>query len=153
MIATKIRAPISGWPTRDRALLIADPSPEFRPGIEPISVLVRGATTIAIPSAERDADRQDVDQGVRPAGSSVAGPAEVGLPTAPTSAGIRASQSWPAATISGPATRKIRDPESGGQAADPGRQQGDEEPGRQADDRGTGRAVAERPLVQQGSVR
>ena len=39
-MATKISAPRRGWPTRDRALLIADPSPEWLAGIEPISVLV-----------------------------------------------------------------------------------------------------------------
>ena len=41
---------MSGWPTREIELLIADPSPENRPGTEPISVLVSGATTHEMPT-------------------------------------------------------------------------------------------------------
>src|SRR5262245_62740277 len=46
-------APMSGWPTREIELLIAAPSPEKRPGTEPINVLVSGATTHEIPSPNR----------------------------------------------------------------------------------------------------
>ena len=49
----KMSAPSSGWPTRAIELLIADPSPEKRPEIEPISVLVSGATTSEMPSPNR----------------------------------------------------------------------------------------------------
>ena len=49
----KMSAPRSGWPTREIELLIADPRPEKRPEIEPISVLVSGATTHEIPSPNR----------------------------------------------------------------------------------------------------
>ena len=45
----KITAARIGWPTREMALLIADPRPELRDGIELISVLVSGATTSEIP--------------------------------------------------------------------------------------------------------
>ena len=44
-MAMKMIAPRSGWPTREIELLMADPIPEKRPEIEPISVLVSGATT------------------------------------------------------------------------------------------------------------
>ena len=49
-MAMKMSAPSSGWPTREIELLMADPMPEKRPEIEPISVLVSGATT------QRDAE-------------------------------------------------------------------------------------------------
>ena len=64
LTAMKMTAPSSGWPTREIALLIADPSPEKRPGTEPISVLVSGATTSEMPSAEQDRRGQDVEQSV-----------------------------------------------------------------------------------------
>src|SRR5262245_39026637 len=96
-------APTNGWPTRDTALLIADPRPAFRVGIEPISVLVNGATTNAIPSPNRmvaGSTSMNTDGG----GTSVAGSSndashgcEVG--------GILAHQSIAADMISGPATR------------------------------------------------
>jgi len=43
-------APRSGVPTRDTALLIAEPRPALRVGIELMSVLVSGATTSEMPS-------------------------------------------------------------------------------------------------------
>ena len=52
-MAMKMIAPSSGWPTREIELLMADPIPEKRPEIEPISVLVSGATTHEIPSPNR----------------------------------------------------------------------------------------------------
>ena len=48
-------APRSGWPTREIELLMADPTPEYRPEIEPISVLVKGATTNEMPTPNRSA--------------------------------------------------------------------------------------------------
>ena len=45
----KMSAPSSGWPTRAIELLMAEPIPEKRPEIEPIKVLVRGATTHEMP--------------------------------------------------------------------------------------------------------
>ena len=68
----KMIAPSSGWPTREIELLIADPSPENRPGIEPISVLVSGATTIEMPRPKsRIAGRTSIS--VETGGISVAG--------------------------------------------------------------------------------
>ncbi len=71
-------------------------------------MLVSGATTIAIPSPNA------MFAGSTSTIASSGGISVEGLPSSACHgsdvAGIRASQSWPAATISGPATRKIRDP-------------------------------------------
>ena len=104
----KITAPRSGCPTRDRALLIAEPRPEFRAGIELISVLVSGATTIPIPTPNAMfAGRTSIR-------ASTGGIRVMGRPSSAShgcvEAGMRASHSWPAATTSGPTTRKMRDP-------------------------------------------
>ena len=107
-MATKISAPRRGWPTRDRALLIADPSPEWLAGIEPISVLVSGATTIEIPIPNR------ITAGRTSMSTSTGGMRVSGRPRSAShgaeDAGIRAYQSKAAAMMSGPATRKIRGP-------------------------------------------
>src|SRR5258706_14855342 len=42
-------AAISGWPTRDSALLIAEARPALRTGTEPMSAVVSGATSIEMP--------------------------------------------------------------------------------------------------------
>ena len=42
-------AATSGWPTRDRALLIAEAMPELRTGTELMSAVVSGATSSEIP--------------------------------------------------------------------------------------------------------
>ena len=49
----KMSAPSSGWPTRAIELLMAEPIPEKRPEIEPIKVLVSGATTHEMPRPKR----------------------------------------------------------------------------------------------------
>ena len=96
-------APTSGWPTRDRALLIADPSPAFLVGIEFISVLVSGATTSEIPrpnrvSAGSTSTRTDIGGSSVERSSSVASHgSDVGV--------IRANGSMPTAMISGLITR------------------------------------------------
>ena len=64
----KMSAPSSGWPTREIELLMAEPRPEKRPEIEPISVLVSGATTHEMPSPKQDGVGQDVDERVESAG-------------------------------------------------------------------------------------
>ena len=64
----KISAPSNGWPTREIELLMAEPIPEKRPEIEPIRVLVSGATTHEIPSPNRSDVGKDVDQRDRSAG-------------------------------------------------------------------------------------
>src|SRR3954471_3482820 len=104
----KMRAPRSGWPTREIELLIADPTPEYRPEIEPIKVLVSGATTKEIPRPNRSAyGRMSVivsSGGMRLAGSLI--DAFHGA----ESAGIREYHRRPVAIRSGPATRKRREP-------------------------------------------
>ena len=101
-------APRSGWPTRAIALLMADPSPENRSGIELISVFVSGATTQAMPIPNsRTAGRMSTmnvdrrDQRRRSIGAACHG-AEL--------AGRRANHSSPAAMNSGPAVRNGRAP-------------------------------------------
>src|ERR1700674_3895011 len=46
----KISAPASWGPTREIALLIAEPTPEFRTGIDVSSAVVSGATMIMTPT-------------------------------------------------------------------------------------------------------
>src|SRR5919201_3343627 len=46
---TKINAPASCGPTREMALLIAEPRPEWRTGTEVINAVVSGATMTMIP--------------------------------------------------------------------------------------------------------
>src|ERR1700704_4458630 len=97
-------APTSGVPTRDSALLIAEPMPALRVGIELISVVVRGGTTREIPSPNR------ISAGRPATKSAPGGPRLAGPPTdarhGDDVAGMRAHQRTPAAMISGPATRK-----------------------------------------------
>src|ERR1700704_6295216 len=49
----KISAPASWGPTREIALLIAEPTPELRTGTEVISAVVSGATIIISPTPNR----------------------------------------------------------------------------------------------------
>src|SRR6266508_5916257 len=99
----KITADRSGWPTREIALLIAEPRPALRTGTELIRVLVNGATTSEMPTPNR-----------RIAGSaSISAPGGgtrlSGEPTWACQAGlvcgIRANHTRPAAIRIGPATR------------------------------------------------
>jgi hypothetical protein len=107
-MTTNSNAPRSGWPTREIALLIADPRPALRTGIEPISVFVRGATMQEIPRPNRMIDGKTSTR--KPAvGASVEGwlsDARHGSDVA----GILESQSRPTAMMSGPAVRKGRAP-------------------------------------------
>ena len=67
------RADSSGWPIRLIALLIADASPAFETGTEPISVVVSGATTSEIPTPNSSDDGQDVDERRRRAAATSTG--------------------------------------------------------------------------------
>src|SRR5215210_709590 len=96
-------APINGVPTRDKALLIADPRPAWRLGIELINVLVSGATTSEIPMPNRTrAGRTSmkIDAG----GRNVEGLSSATVQGAEV-VGIRAHHNIAAAMIRGPITR------------------------------------------------
>ena len=58
-------APANGAPTREMALLMAEPRPTLRSGIEAISAVVRGATTSDRPRPKTTEDGQDVDEVAR----------------------------------------------------------------------------------------
>src|SRR5947209_15935366 len=97
----KIIAPASCGPTREMALLIAEPTPEFRTGTEVMSAVVSGATSIMIPSPKM------IDPGRKSVRYETGGMYELGdagsrrhgvLP-----AGTRANHRTPAAMMSGPA--------------------------------------------------
>ena len=104
----KMSADRSGWPTRDSALLIAAASPAFRTGIDPIRVLVSGATTSEIPSPKpRIAGSTSIRKSA--GGSRLPEPSRRRIHGALLD-GIRANQASPAAMISGPATRNGRAP-------------------------------------------
>src|SRR5947207_107645 len=107
-MAMKMTAPRSGWPTREIALLIAEPSPALRVGIELISVLVRGATTHAMPTPKiRAKGRKSMRyplEGRRVDGLSAW--ASQGV----DDDGMRASQSDATAMRMGPIVRKTRLP-------------------------------------------
>src|SRR6185437_7046247 len=90
------------------ALLIADASPELRTGTEPMSVVVSGATTHEIPSPNRRIEGRTSTR-VPTGGTRVDGEANAASHGSLV-AGIRASQSSPAAMSSGPATRNGRAP-------------------------------------------
>ena len=80
-------------PTRDTALLIAEPSPALRLGIEPMSVLVSGATTSEMPSPNvisAGSTSMNTDAG----GISVDG-FRTRPSTARTSPGSRPTRAWP----------------------------------------------------------
>ena len=49
----KISAPASWGPTREIALLMAEPTPEFLTGTEVMSAVVSGATNIIKPTPKR----------------------------------------------------------------------------------------------------
>src|SRR4029077_632901 len=104
----KMIAPISGEPTRETELLIAEAMPEKRPDTDPIKVVVSGATTHEMPAPNnRMAGRTSTK--TLGGGMSVAGSETVANHGA-ESAGSRAHQSSPVAMISGPATRNGRAP-------------------------------------------
>src|SRR5690349_16066157 len=101
-------APRRGWPTRAIALLIADPSPENRCGIEPMSVLVSGATTQAMPrpnvrTAGNTSVRYPID------GTSDAGRSRLGVQAGEV-AGSRVNHSRAAAMSVGPRVRNVLAP-------------------------------------------
>ena len=60
-------AATSGWPTRDRALLIAEAIPAFRTGTELISPVVSGATSSESPSPKT------ITAGMGPTSASIGG--------------------------------------------------------------------------------
>ncbi len=99
---------MSGWPTREIELLMADPRPENRPEIEPINVLVSGATTHEMPTPNSSENGRTSSRtptgGMRLAGS----PSDAFQ--AGESTGRREYHSRPPAISSGPATRNRRDP-------------------------------------------
>ena len=104
----KMMAPMSGEPTREIELLIADATPEKRPDTELMRVVVSGATTHEIPAPNsRIAGRTSTK--TLGGGISVAG-SEIVASHGAESAGRRAHQSRPVAMINGPATRKRRAP-------------------------------------------
>ena len=108
-MATKMIAPSSGWPTREIELLIADPSPEKRPGIELISVLVSGRHDHRDPEPEEQDRRAARRSDVEPAGR--ASPASRRPPsTAPNRPAAGRTRASPTAISSGPATRNRRAP-------------------------------------------
>src|SRR5450432_3893687 len=98
----KITADRSGWPTREMALLMAEARPALRTGTELIRVLVRGATTMLIPSPNRMIPGKT---SMKVSAGGI-GP----LDQAALVDGIRANQSNPAPAVSGPAVRKRRPP-------------------------------------------
>src|SRR6266851_3041650 len=105
---TKIRAPASWGPTREMALLMADPRPALCTGTEVISAVVNGATSIMMPTPKITAAGRKSMKYER-GGTYV--PASPG-----TSfhgwllAGTRTYQSTPRAMITGPAAMKNRGP-------------------------------------------
>ena len=104
----KMSAPSSGWPTREIELLMAEPRPENRPGIEPISVLVSGATTSEMPSPlSSTAGRTSMKRST--GGMRVDGTAMAACQAA-ESTGTRAHHSVPSAISNGPASRNPRGP-------------------------------------------
>jgi hypothetical protein len=104
----KTAAATSGWPTRERALLIAEAIPEFRTGTELISPVVSGATSSEIPMPKM------IDAGSGPTSASIGGTSEPGLPrVAAHGAEVEPTVSHhsdPAAITSGPTTRNGRTP-------------------------------------------
>src|ERR1035437_9827366 len=98
----------SGAPTRETALLIADPSPARATGTEAISAVVRGATSSAIPTPKRrvvgsTSPRKSTGGTRLTTESGRAGQAAL-------VAGILEIQKRPAPIRSGPATMKGRAP-------------------------------------------
>jgi hypothetical protein len=106
VIAMNSAALTSGAPTRETALLIADPNPARATGTEAIRAMVRGATSIAIPTPKRSVVGRTSTR--KPTGGTRLA-AESGRATqAPLVAGIREIQKRPAPIRSGPATMKGR---------------------------------------------
>src|SRR6187431_341927 len=104
----KINAPMSGAPTREIELLMADPSPDRVVGTEFMSGLVSGATMSAIPSPNRRT-AGSTSMSTSDGGMSVAGRLRVASHAA-ESVGSRTYHNSPVAMMSGPATRNPRDP-------------------------------------------
>ena len=146
----KMIAPRSGWPTREIALLIADPSPEKRPGIEPIS----GARQRR--DDQRDPDPEQEIAGRTSTSTSSGGIRVAGVSTEAShgseSDGSRANQSSPPAMISGPTTRNGRAPIRAATRPDAGGQDRQQDPARQADEPGPEGRVAEHALEDQRLV-
>src|SRR6266704_5389843 len=104
----KIRAPASCGPTREIALLIADPRPELRTGTEVINAVVSGATMTMIPIPKmmlpgRKSIQYDSGGRYVPAwlGTSFHGVLDDGT---------RANHRTPSAMMSGPTAMKMRGP-------------------------------------------
>ena len=78
-MAMKSTALTSGEPTRLTALLIAEPRPAFFTGTELISAVVRGATSMLIPTPKTSVP-STTSVNVETGGMRLAGPAEIGAP-------------------------------------------------------------------------
>src|SRR3954469_15530495 len=93
----------SGWPTREIALLIADPRPARSTGTDAMSTVVSGATTIEMPAPNTVPARSG------PSTVEIGGTSEAGSPIEESQGGVLAptvSQiPVPAAISSGPPTR------------------------------------------------
>src|SRR6266852_9390555 len=105
---TKIKAPASCGPTREIALLMADPSPALCAGIDRISAVVRGATVMEsprpkmIPAGKRSMRYDNGGWNV----AGFCGSRCQGMLVA----GTRAYHRTPSAMISGPTAMKMRGP-------------------------------------------
>src|SRR5207247_10617974 len=102
-------APASCGPTREIALLMADPSPELRTGTDLISAVVSGATMIIRPTPKMiEPGRKSLKY--EAGGRYVLGLSGLSLHGA-LLAGTRANHSTPTAMIRGTAALKIRGPD------------------------------------------
>src|SRR5690606_23224888 len=108
VITTNRAALTSGEPTRLTALLIAEPSPALRTGIELINAVVKGATSNAIPRPNTVWARRTSMR--TPAGGTQLDGSPTSSIQVGESAGMRASHSNPAAMISGPMVMNARGP-------------------------------------------
>src|SRR5436190_4939332 len=103
-----MRAPANCGPTREMALLIAEPRPEWRTGTDRIRAVVSGATMIMIPMPKITLP------GRKSMKYESGGTYVLGLPGSSFHgvlvAGTRAYQSTPRAMISGPTAMNTRGP-------------------------------------------
>src|ERR1700716_1941108 len=104
----KISAPASCGPTREIALLIAEPSPALRTGTDVMSALVSGATSIMIPTPNT------IDPGKKSVKYEAGGKYVLGSPSCNRhgvlSVGTRANHRTPTAMITGPIAMNQRGP-------------------------------------------
>src|SRR6476469_5359605 len=107
-MAMKMIAPRRGEPTRDSELLMAEPRPENRLGMEPMSVLVSGATTSEMPSPNSTIEGR-TSMNTSSGGRKVDGVSRA-IAQGAELTGRREYQRRPDAMRSGPATRNRRAP-------------------------------------------